>query len=203
MAVENEYKFTSDRADADECLSALRTFIDNSGIPYSISFKSYTDTYYDSNGMGITSDGCFIRKRIYSNGKCKLTVKKPISVNGPMSREEIEKVTDGSFGSLQEFCDECFFSIVLDPVPKLTNVCERTVFSLDDGSGIKLSFDKCQYADVDRRKEYLEIELEVLSDAVVTDFDRIGLVDFVINSLNFTRVYESKYVRGLRWKKEN
>ena len=199
MAVENEYKFTSDRGDASACLSELESFLQGTGKEYAVSTKLSTDYYYDSVKMEITLSGCFIRKRVYSDGKCKLTVKRPISADGIMSREEIERTSDGSYQGLQSFCDECFPGVVLNDDPSLINRCERTVFTLDDGSGAKLSFDMCQYAFGDRRKDYLEIEYEIVSDAVKREFDDIGLVDFVTRSLRFVPVTESKYTRGLKW----
>ena len=200
MAVENEYKFTSDDADPEFCISALESFLKDAGAVYSKAVKSYLDRYYDSDGLEIAGKGCFIRERIYRDGKCKLTVKRPISVNGAMSREEIERASDGTFGTLSDFCDECFPGMILCKDPVLTNVCERTIFSLENEFGIKLSFDMCQYVDGDKTKDYSEIELEVVSDTVVSDFDEFGVKVFVTDALGFRQVTESKFIRGLRWK---
>ena len=200
MVVENEYKFTSDRTDADHCLSSIDSFMREIGADYSKSIKSNTDLYYDSEGMEITAKGCFIRKRTSSDRKCKLTVKRPIYAGDVMSREEIERTSDGSFQSVQDFCSEYFPGIVLNKEPVLVNKSERTVFSFNDGSKTKLLFDKCQYMDGTMKKDYLEIELEIISDTVIKDFDRMGVVCFVTENLGFTSVTESKYARGLRWK---
>ena len=200
MAVENEYKFISDGTDANHCLSLIDSFMNESGIDYSKSVKSSIDLYYDSEKMEITAKGCFIRKRTNPDGKCKLTVKRPISTGEVMSREEIEKSSDGSFQSTQDFCNEFFPGIILDPEPVLVNEKERTVFAFNDSLGTKLSLDKCRYVDGTKTKDYLEIELEVVSDITMKDFDKIGIVGFVTEKLGFRTSAESKYVRGLRWK---
>ena len=129
MAVENEYKFTSDRGDASACLSELESFLQGTGMEYAVSTKLSTDYYYDSVKMEITLSGCFIRKRVYLVGNCKLTVKRPISTDSIMSREEIERKSDGSYQGLQSFCDECFPGVVLNdqhrPYPALFGTDDR------------------------------------------------------------------------------
>ena len=202
MAVENEYKFTSDRTDISACLSELESFLRSTGIQYSVQKKQSTDHYYDSEQMEITSRGCFIRKRTYSDGKCKLTVKRPISVNGDITREEIERPSDGTHSELQGFCDECFPGVVLNEMPTLTNDCERTVFAFEDKSGAKLYFDKCQFVSGPNFRDFLEIEYEIVSDKVMADFDDMGLIDFVTRVLGVKPVSESKYLRGLKWKNQ-
>ncbi len=200
MPIENEYKFTSDSADPVQCIGRLRSFLQSSGIPFSESDRSYTDRYFDSSAMEITAAGCFLRQRTYSDGRCKLTVKRPISGEGAMIREETERSSDGSFGDLQSFSGECFPGVEIESLPALVNVCRRTVFAYGDGSGIKLSFDMCQYAKSNRRKDYSEIELECVSDRSMGDFDTVGVSRIVTEELNFSPVHESKYVRGLKWK---
>ncbi len=199
MPIENEYKFTSDSAEPERCIGGLRSFLRSSGIPFEESDRSYTDRYFDSSAMEITSAGCFLRQRIYSDGRCKLTVKRPVSSEGAVAREETERVSDGFFEDLQAFSRECFPGVEIEPLPTLVNVCRRTVFAYGDGSGIKLSFDMCQYARSNRRKDYSEIELECVSDGIVKDFDTAGVSRFVTEELGFSPVHESKYVRGLRW----
>ncbi len=198
MAVENEYKFMSDRKDFSACRSELESFLKRSGKQFTTNTKQSTDRFYDSEQMEITSKGCFIRQKTYPDGKCKLTVKKPISINGAVSREEIERVSDGTHQDLQCFCDECFSGVVLTETPTLVIDCERTEYAFEDMSNI--SIDKCQYISGTNRKDYLEIEYEVVSDTTMTAFDCIGLNDFVTEVLKFEPVFESKYVRGLRWK---
>ncbi len=198
-SLENEYKFTSDSADPAQCIGKLRFFLESSGMPFDESERSYTDRYYDSSGRGITSTGGFLRQRTYSDGRGKLTVKRPVSTDGKMVREEIERTTDCSFDDLREFSNKYFPGVDIDSIPTLVNVCRRTVFAYRDGSGIKLSFDMCQYVVNDTRKDYAEIELECISDHSLEDFDGIGVSHFVTEELHFSPVQESKYVRGLRW----
>lgn len=135
MPIENEYKFTSDSADPEQCIGRLRSFLESSGIPFEESDRDCTDRYYDSSDMEITSAGCFLRQRTYSDGRCKLTVKRPVSSDGKMVREEIERTSDGSFGELQQFSEEHFPGVAIDPLPSLVNVCRRTVFAYSDGRG--------------------------------------------------------------------
>ncbi len=199
MPIENEYKFTSDSADPVRCTEALRSFLESSGAPFTESEREYTDRYFDSSDMAITSQGCFLRQRTYSDGTCRLTVKRPVSDGSITVREETERASDGSFEDLRAFAGENFPGVGISPHPTLVNVCRRRVFSYGDGSGIKLSFDMCQYAESNRRKDYFEIELEHVSDAAEDDFDHIGVARFVIGELGFSAVADSKYVRGLRW----
>ncbi len=199
--VENEYKFTSENVpDVKLCIVSIEAFLKRRNIDYSISEKQNTDYYYDSKNMEITDSGCFLRKRVSKNGTCKLTIKKPISNKGSMSREEIEIESDGSFEDLVKFSESSFSNVILVDSPTLVIVSDRLVFSINDEMNAKMMFDVCKFIDDSKSKSFWEIELEVISDNAKTDFDVHGIGDFITNDLGFRAITESKYSRGLKWK---
>ena len=200
--VENEYKFTSDDVpDVYLCIASIKTFLKKKNLDYSVSEKHITDYYYDSKNMEITDTGCFLRKRIDKSGKCKLTIKKPISNKESMSREEIERESDGSFGDLMDFSAAHYPVVEVIDDPMLVLLSDRTVFSMKDGTDAKLTFDVCKYIDGSRSKSFWEIEFEIITDDAQSDFDTYGIKDFITNGLGFKTVTESKYSRGLKWKR--
>ncbi len=74
--------------------------------------------------------------------------------------------------------------------------CERAAYDLDNGTN--LSIDLCTYVSGKKRKDFLEIELECMSDVVNRDFDSEGLCDLALE-LGFEQVTRSKYQRGVEW----
>ena len=138
-----------------------------------------------------------LRRKVSSTGKIKLTVKRPISnKHGIMSREETERTSDGSYEDLCEFVHEVIPDIEIRRQPIFTLECERAAYDLDNGTN--LSFDVCTYVHGERRKDFLEIELECMSDSVKRDFDSDGICDLVQN-MGFKQVTKSKYQRGIEW----
>ncbi len=200
-AVENEFKFTTDRKlDEDAAVKELLSFLDNNSIPYRLRTKHSVDRYYDTADLAIYRMDSIVRMKHSSNGKIKLTLKKPISKDdGMMSRKEIERVSDGTFSDICNFAGEVFPDLVLSEEPSIELECSRTSIDYEDGSEIKLSFDHCTYLHGNLRKDFFEIELEFMSDSTATDFDRLGICGFVENHLGFVPTVKSKYQRGIEW----
>jgi len=201
-AVENEFKFTTDRhIDAMAVIDRLESFLRDHDVTYTKKNRSSVDTYFDSKDLELFNSGCSLRNKVSSNGKIKLTAKKPISSNkGVMSRKEIEKPSDGSLRSVKSFGAQIFPNIVIRDEPSLTLESERTAFYYEDeGNEIMLSFDKCRYISGRLSKEFLEIEIELMGDNEEKDFDHIGLERFITEDLSFKSVTKSKYQRGIDW----
>ena len=200
-AVENEFKFTSyEHLDADIIIDKLMTFLSQHRISYNLKSKHSVDSYFDTTDFDLYKMDCILRRKNSSNGKIKLTMKRPMSNElGMMSRLEIERASDGSFDDLMDFFHNEFPSMTIDDDPVLYIDCDRTAFDYTDGSNIKLSLDHCFYMFKDNKKDFFEIELESMDDHTKRDFDSIGILDF-IESLEFQQVTVSKYQRGIQWK---
>jgi adenylate cyclase class IV len=199
-AVENEFKFTTDqKLGAADTVNALESFLREHGVPFNKKGRQSTDTYYDSEDLALFHGGCILRQKNSSNGRIKLTAKKPISNEEEMmSREEIEILSDGRFESLEAFGRECFPDLVIQKEPVLTIETERTAIYYIDGTDIMLSFDICRYVSGEDSKRFLEIEIESMGNATERGFDLIGMRDFV-KGLSFFPVTKSKYQRGIEW----
>jgi inorganic triphosphatase YgiF len=201
MAVENEYKFTCDGyGNAEGLISELESFVVRKGVPYKKKVKSSVDYYYDDKDLSLYCADCCLRKKVSANGKIKLTAKRPISRgDGMLSREEIERTSDGTLKDLKAFCNEQFPSLDMEREPVLTAECERTAFDYQDGSELKLSFDVVNYVRGPLRYRFYEIELESMDDSECRDFDTIGLIPFITDHLGFEPATGSKYRRGVDW----
>ncbi len=204
-AVENEFKFTSDRRiDEDTVVDELLSYLDKKGITYSVKVKSSVDRYYDSEHLALYHNDCMLRLKNSENGKIKLTMKRPISnAKQMMSRKEIERASDGSFEDVCAFCRTEFPDLIISPEPTLMIECERTSIDLKDGSGIKLSFDHCVYRYGIDSKDFYEIEYESMDDITNTEFDNIGICGFIQFYLEFQPVVKSKYQRGIEWRNDS
>ncbi len=202
MAVENEYKFTSNaNGDAQALISELESFISRKGVPYKKKSRRSMDYYYDDNSLSLFGSDCSLRKKISSNGKIKLTAKKPISADsGILSREEIERLSDGSIKDLKAFAQEQFPPIKIDEEPVICAECERTAFDYRDGSGLMLSFDVVRYIQGPYAYRFYEIELESMDNDENRDFDEIGLIPYITDHMGFEPATGSKYKRGVQWK---
>lgn len=198
-AVENEFKFTTDREiDGEAVVRELVSFLKMNNVDYSMKTKHSVDTYYDSENLALFIMDCMVRLKRSSNGKLKLTAKRPISNgDGMMSREEIERESDGSFEDVCAFSSSVFPGIDLSSEPSLTLECNRT--SIAYGDGIDLTFDSCIYIFGEESKKFHEIELECMSDRTDTGFDGIGIRGFIEEHLGFDPVVQSKYRRGVQW----
>ncbi len=200
-AVENEYKFTSDDVSlADDIVDDLRTFLLSHGVVFSEKTRTSVDSYFDTADLQLYRMDCILRRKVSQNGKCKLTVKRPISNSGDMmSRQEIEIVSSGELGEIMDFAYEHFPDLDISEVPSLTIESERTAFSYQDGSEIKLSLDVCRYIKDGRHRDFLEIELESMDKGTRRGFDTIGIIGHITTGLGFVCVTESKYRRGVAW----
>ena len=200
-AVENEFKFTTcEHLDSDVIIDRLMTFLGQNHINYHLKSKHSVDSYFDTEDLQLFKMDCILRRKNSSNGKIKLTIKRPMSNEmGMMSRMEIERESDGTFEDLCDFLHNEFPDLNVPDSPVLYIDCDRTAFDYKDGSDIKLSLDHCFYEANGNRKEFFEIELESMDDRTRRDFDRIGALDF-IESLGFHQVTASKYQRGIDWK---
>jgi DNA-binding HxlR family transcriptional regulator/uncharacterized protein YjbK len=202
MAVENEYKFISDgNGDSAALISELESYLSRKGIPYKRKSRQSMDYYFDSEDMSLFSSDCSLRKKISSNGKIKLTAKRPISKDsGLLSREEIERLSDGSFKDLKSFAKDQFPSVKIEEKPALCAQCERTAFDYRDGSGLMLSFDVVRYVQDPYALRFYEIELESMDNTENRDFDEIGLIPYITDHMGFEPATGSKYRRGIQWK---
>lgn len=200
-AVENEFKFTTDKnLDDDSVTEELISFLKSKGIPFAVRKKHSVDRYYDSVDLALYRSDCIMRMKTTSKGKIKLTAKKPISGDGALfSRREVERSSDGSFGDVLAFAGEEFPWIELEEEPALVLECFRTSIDYTDGSGINLSYDHCTFIHGNDRKDFREIELECMSDSACSDFDETGILDIIEESLGFHPASESKYRRGIDW----
>jgi len=201
MAVENEFKFTSEKdLDPGSVAESLRSFLSSKNVPFKEKSKQSVDLYFDTEGLDLYKEDCILRQKTSSNGKIKLTVKRPISNEmRMMSREEIETESDGSWERVLSFSEEHLPGRIVLEKPSLTIECERIAFDYKDGSGIKLSLDVCDYVDGPTKKRFYEIELESVDDSTNREFDSIGMCQF-IEDLGFAPVTESKYRRGVAWR---
>ena len=197
-AVENEFKFTTDDISIkDSSIKALEEYLVENDIVFSMKNKQSIDSYFDTDSFRLYSEGCTMRRKVSSNGKIKLTAKKPISNEfGMMSRKETERTSDGSLEDLWDFIKKEYPEITIEEEPVFLLENERISYDLDDGTN--LSFDHCTYVSGDDKKGFLEIELEFMSDSVERDFDSSGICDFV-SELGFEQVTKSKYERGVEW----
>ena len=201
-AVENEFKFTTDRIDDRRAImDGLESFLEEHDVRYKVRTRSSVDTYYDSIDLDLYRSGCSLRNKVSSKGKVKLTAKRPISnEKGVMSREEIEDRSDGSFRSLEAFGKMVFPGVTIQKRPVLTLKSERVAFYyIDEGNEIMLSLDVCKYISGDLSKDFLEIEIEFMGDSAENSFDSLGLSRFVTDKLRFESVTKSKYQRGMEW----
>ncbi len=200
-AVENEFKYTSDRdIDAGLLVERLEVFLKDRSVPFKKKVKRSKDLYFDSADMELFNSERMLRMKTSENGKIKLTVKRPISNEfGMMSREEIEAASDGSMDDIVRFAGKHLPGIQIGEEPTLAIECERTAFDYLDGSGIKLSFDRCIYVHGDASKTFYEIELESMNESTERDFDEIGMCGFIEETLGFEPVTKSKYQRGIEW----
>ncbi len=203
VAVENEFKFTRTKAiDVVRTLQMMRDFLKDHGIEYKEKTKRSTDEYYDSEGLELYDSNCSLRKKVSENGKIKLTAKSLRSNEMEMmSRTEVEVPSDGSFRETVEFAAKQFPSVVIEKEPVISLNTQRTAFDYLDGSGIKLSFDSCEYFRDYRSTVFYEIEVESMDDAVKWDFDEIDVCSFIRDGLGFDPVVTSKYQRGVLWLK--
>jgi len=201
---ENEYKFTNmGEMSAAEVVGRLRSFLDSSGVTFEEKTRKSVDTYYDSDDLVLYRSDCSLRQKVSSNGKIKLTIKRPVSKDGGvMSREEIEIRSDGSLESVKSFCGQYFPDLRIGDIPVVSVENERYAFNYTDGSGIMLSLDSCEYVSGERRTKFYEIEIESMDDGVQRDFDSIGLCGFVKDELGFEPTVKSKYCRGVEWVRE-
>ena len=197
-AVENEFKFTTDDcSNVEHILQELESYLIEKDIIYSYRTKQSVDSYFDSKHLLLYSAGCMLRRKVSSTGKIKHTFKEPISNDyGMMSRQETERTSDGSFKDLCNFVREIYPDINIEEQPVFTMECERAAYDLDNGTN--LSIDLCTYVSGKKRKDFLEIELECMSDVVNRDFDSEGLCDLALE-LGFEQVTRSKYQRGVEW----
>jgi len=197
-AVENEFKFTTDDISIkDSSIKALEEYLVENDIVFSMKNKQSIDSYFDTDSFRLYSEGCTMRRKVSSNGKIKLTAKKPISNEfGMMSRKETERTSDGSLEDLWDFIKKEYPEITIEEEPVFLLENERISYDLDDGTN--LSFDHCIYVSGEDRKGFLEIELECMSDSVERDFDSSGLCDFALE-LGFEQTTKSKYERGVEW----
>ena len=198
-AVENEFKFTTDREiDGEAVVRELVSFLKMNNVDYSMKTKHSVDTYYDSGDLTLYMSDCILRLKNFPNGKMILTAKRPISIdNDMMSRKETERESDGSLEDVCAFASSEFPDIIVSPQPSLILECDRT--SIAYGDGIDLTFDCCTYIFGERKKGFYEIELECMSDRTDTDFDRIRIRGFIKEHLGFEPVTKSKYRRGVEW----
>lgn len=199
-AVENEFKFTTDqRLSPDDIVGSLESFLNEHSITYKKKIRQSTDRYYDSEDLALFKRGCSLRQKNTSKGKFKLTAKRPISNECEMmSREEIEKPSDGSFRALESFGRECFPNVSIQKEPLVTILTERVALYYADGSDIMVSFDSCRYVSGIHSKAFLEIEIESMNETTERGFDHLGMRDFV-KDLKFSPVTKSKYQRGIEW----
>jgi len=199
--VENEFKFTLEGCqDCSSITKRLEQYLDEHGVPYSEKIRQSVDSFFDTEDFRIYEDDCVLRRKVSSNGKIKLTIKKPISNEfRMMSRQEIEVPSDGSIEEIRAFAAEYLPGMEVGEEPVLVSECERTSIKYEDGSCIKLSVDACSYLDGGSRKDFCEIELESIDDSTQRDFDAIGMCDFITDELGFVTVTESKYRRGIKW----
>ena len=200
-AIENEYKFTATGSlDADSLLHRLRTFLDGNGIKYKEKTRHSTDEYFDTPEMFLYENDCSLRRKRSSNSKIKLTAKKPGSrCSGMMSRVETERSSDGSQKDLLSFAKKNYPDYAIDLEPVVLIDTDRYAIDYDDGSEIKLSLDRCIYRSGKDSCQFYEIEVESMDDDLKTDFDDIGILDFIEHDLGFTRTVKSKYTRGVEW----
>ena len=200
-AVENEYKFTKDSvSDTDRIIEELRGYLKDHDIPFKEKSKHSVDEYFDTPEMFLYERDCILRRKTSSDGKVKLTAKKPKSNGcGMMSRIETEALSDGSLEELLSFFEDNYAGYILEKEPVLLIEAERTAFDYKDGSGVKLSFDSCTYKADGRSHRFYEIEVESMDDDLERDFDAIGILDFIEKDLNFERTIKSKYARGVEW----
>jgi len=200
-AIENEYKFiaTGD-LDAESLMHRLRTFLDGNGVRYREKTRHSTDEYFDTPEMFLYEKDCSLRRKRSSNSKIKLTAKRPGSrCSGMMSRVETERSSDGSQKDLLSFAKKNYPDYVIDLEPVVLINTDRFAIDYDDGSGIKLSLDRCTYISGERSCQFYEIEVESMDDNLRTDFDDIGILEFIENDLGFKRTVKSKYTRGVEW----
>lgn len=201
--IENEYKFVNYFSDGREYYyKMLISFLDKNGIKYSVSEKNYTDSFYDTEDLEITKKECFLRKR--DRGKCgALTVKKPVSSKGMLSRVEIEEPFDGICNKemIEKFCKKNLGKMILSDNPILLMNTIRSTFKFVSNDKVKLTFDDCQYYDDPFKFNFLEIELEIVSNKEELEFDLVDIRQFITKELNFIPVTESKFSRGMKWKK--
>lgn len=202
-AVENEYKFTTSKdLDREYVVRRLGSFLDSHDIPYKVKSKRSVDSYYDTDELALFHADCCLRKKVSENGNIKLTIKRPISnAEGMMSRDEIERTSDGSIDDVRKFCDQYFSDLCILEMPVFTVETERTAFDYKDGSGIKLSLDSCDYVLREHRHRFYEIELESMDSTTERGFDDIGILLYIEKVLGFEPTTKSKYVRGIEWKK--
>ncbi len=199
--VENEFKFTLEGCqDCGAISERLEGFLNEHGVPYSKKIKQSVDSFFDTEDYQVYEKDCVLRRKVSSNGKVKLTIKKPLSNEfRMMSRQEIEVPSDGSIGEIRAFAAEYLPDLEIMEGPVLVSECERTSITYEDGSCIKLSVDACSYVNGGSRKDFCEIELESIDDSTKRDFDAIGMCDFITDVLGFVTVTESKYRRGIKW----
>ena len=201
MTVENEYKFTSTRdIDRKGLLKDLSALLIDRDLGYSLSTNWHIDTYYDSEDLGITKKGCFLRMRDYCDGRFKMTVKRPVEENGNLlSREEIERPSDGDVSDVVSFGNELFPDTAVSERPVLTLKALRSTFKYNDNGKRKLTLDECTFMYGQNSITFWELELECMSDDVTAGFDDIGLESF-LSDKGMVPVFNSKYERGLEWK---
>lgn len=200
-AIENEFKFQIEqRVDIPSIIQELEDYLVSHYVDYKMKTRQSVDTYFDSKDLELFHSGCTMRSKVSSTGKIKLTAKKPVSNDfGMMSREETEIISDGKYKTLKKFCEECFPGVEFQKKPVLTLESERFAFYYKDGSDVLLSLDTCTYKSGKKSKNFVEIELESMSDSTVRDFDSIGIVSFISDELGFENVTKSKYHRGIEW----
>ena len=201
-AIENEYKFVNYNINGiNHYYDLLKSFVDEKGIKYIMSEKNVTDFFFDTDNLDISKKGCMFRRREIGNN-CKLTVKKPLSSNGLLTRVEIEKKFDGkcSYEDMSNFCRENLGDLKLSKNPLFSMNSIRHSFNFETDEGMLLTLDDCCYYDGPFKMEFIEIELEIVSDKEISNFDNLGLSQFVTEKMDFTSVTKSKFERGLAWK---
>ena len=200
MAIENEYKYTSpQRVDKPEIIGMITSLLEQKGFTFKTSERKHTDRYFDSPDMEITKKECFFRLRDYGDGRKKLTIKRPAGENqNLLSREEIEKFTDGSANKMIAFAEKYFPGVDISIIPVLTIESERSSIKYMDDGKKKITIDQCTFVSGNDRLTFWELELESLDEVPKDGFDTIGLEE-LLKKTTFVPVYDSKYKRGLEW----
>jgi inorganic triphosphatase YgiF len=201
--IENELKFTAARSDIEEIREELiRSLKDCSLKVGTDRISQYTDRFYDDRADSITSAGCFVRLRSYSDGRKLMTIKRPVAVSdGSFSREEIEEApsTDDAAKELQAFCAKIFpkKKLVKDPVLEMTT--EREKFALSVEPPVKVCLDRCFYTSSGHVSDtFTEIEIEAI-DSDASSNQNVSELAARIGHMGFSPSKDSKYARGLKW----
>ena len=201
--VQNEYKFTSDSIeDSDRYLTSILSFLKMTGTYYMSSDRCYTDHYYDSPEMEITKAGCSLRRRTYIDGSNALIVKRPIFKDEIIARELTVRSSDGSFNDFNAFMNDNFPGVTVGDEPVLTLECDRVLLFLADMNHTMLSLDKCRFVDGNNSSTFIDIDLQLVSNTVRSDYDKVGIVDHISDTLGLHTITDSKYDRGLLWKND-